>query len=218
MQLKRLQLIKEQVIHYDYVYDVGCDHGLLGLLLCQENTNIKVIAIDNKEKSLAKAEELVKKQKLDRMETCLNDGLENISIKPRSAVVIAGMGSKMILHILKQEKEKKAELFFLQSNGNLPHLRKQLHKLGMKIINETTLLEKGHWYVFLSVQYGKQRTCKKDDLYGPILRKNKEKHQDYFLYILKGMEDKLAKIPKKKWWERFSLKQEIKKLKKELVN
>ena len=37
----------------------------------------------------------------------LNDGLENISIKPRSAVVIAGMGSKTILHILKQEKEKK---------------------------------------------------------------------------------------------------------------
>ena len=62
---KRLKKISAYLLNSKKIIDIGCDHALLGIYLCLENENIKVIASDINDKPLLKAKENVNQYSLN---------------------------------------------------------------------------------------------------------------------------------------------------------
>ena len=90
----------------DRVVDIGCDHAYLGIYLEQNNLCKSVISSDINENALKNAVSNIKKVGLSKkLKTVLSDGLDSVDTKNIDTVVIAGMGTKTIKHILKN-KEK----------------------------------------------------------------------------------------------------------------
>ena len=190
---KRLLSLASMIEDCKNVYDVGCDHAYLDIYLTLERSNIYCYAIDIRPSVIKIAKENIKKYGLD-IPVLLNDGLDNLSLKRNSVVVIAGMGTRNILKII---KNKKLEEVIIQSNDDLVLLRSQLSKLGYKIIDEKVVYEEGYFYVFIKAVLGTSCYTKEELLLGPILSKNNsEIFQDYLQYLIKKYNKMLATIPK----------------------
>ena len=97
---KRLQTLSAFINDNEHVLDIGCDHGLLGIYLCLNRKNIKVISSDINEKPLQVAKDNVINYHLEKqIEVKLGDGLETIS-NDIDTIVISGMGATNIINIL----------------------------------------------------------------------------------------------------------------------
>ena len=103
---KRLKAITLYISSDDCVADVGCDHGLLSIYLVENKLVKKVIASDINQNALNSAIANIKKRNLN-IETILSDGIENIPLKEINTLIISGMGTSTILHILNDNKKLK---------------------------------------------------------------------------------------------------------------
>ncbi len=171
---KRLSTLASFVPKNKIVYDIGCDHALLDIYLTLYNGNT-CFACDIKESALNFAKKNISKYQLEeKIETIVSDGFENIDVKDNSVAVISGMGTNTILTILENEKVQKLDSIILQTNNEYPLLRKKISEMGYKIVDESTLFEKGIHYIFMKIEKGKSHYSKIDLEFGPILRKNDE--------------------------------------------
>ena len=70
----RLKEISTFINEDDKVIDIGCDHALLDIYLCELHNDIKIIASDIHEGALNQAKSNIEKHHLeDRIETRLGD-------------------------------------------------------------------------------------------------------------------------------------------------
>ena len=145
---KRLKVITNFVSKDDSLVDVGCDHGLLSIYLVENNLVNKVIASDINSNALASAIKNIEKFHLE-IPTVLSDGLNNID-DYYDTVIIAGMGTSTILHIL--DYKDKPNKLIISSHNEHYKLRRELNKLGYKIISESVIYENKHYYVIM--KYG----------------------------------------------------------------
>ena len=153
---KRLETLSAFIKDGEIVLDVGCDHGLLGIYLTLNRKNIKVISSYINEKPLEKAKENLLKYNLqEKIETRLGDGLDVMS-NDVTTIIISGMGAENIINILKSIKEyDNINKLVLSPNNDFGLLRKEICKLGFKIINEKIVLEKGKYYLISEFVKGK---------------------------------------------------------------
>ena len=100
----RLNAIAQFVDKKDSVVDVGCDHGYLSIYLKEVIKVKKIIASDINQNALNSAINNIKKSNLD-IETVLSDGIKDVNLKGINTLVISGMGTSTILHIL-SDKDK----------------------------------------------------------------------------------------------------------------
>ncbi len=208
MLSKRLKTISD-MIDTNSVIDVGCDHALLDIYLTKYR-NIKCLAIDCNENVIKKTLDNV--SGLD-IEVSLNDGLENILVKENQTVVIAGMGSKSIIDIV---KDKKISNLIVQSNNKLDFLRKKITKMGYFISDEKIVYEKNKFYVVIKFKNGHKKYSFYDYLLGPIILSNKvENKKEYFTYLTNKYENIYQSYPKKYIFKRIRLKMILRKLSKE---
>ena len=168
---RRLKTIVDMIPWGSHVIDVGCDHGLLSIYLALYN-GASCIATDINENALRNAKCNIRKYKAPNISIVLTDGLENICFNDNDYIVIAGMGTKTITHIL-AHKKLSCNLI-ISSNNQLYELRRFVTKLGYMIIDEKFVVEHQKKYVIIKFRKGKVRYNKRQLEYGPIVSRDKE--------------------------------------------
>ena len=144
---KRLKSLVQFVDKNDNIVDVGCDHGLRSIYLVENNLCKKVIASDVNQNALNSAINNIKSRNLN-IKTVLSDGIDNVDLNDINTLVISGMGTSTILHILKDDKKlKKVKKLILQSNNDHDILREKLNNKGYYLSDEMVIFDKGKWYV-----------------------------------------------------------------------
>ncbi len=198
---KRLKTIGDLVLSgkSSYIIDVGCDHALLDIYLLQNNSNLKIIASDIREKPLESAKKnIIKYSFLNKIELLLKDGIKNIN-KDIDTAVISGMGEETITYILNEGREELTHInrLVISSNNKYVDIRKNIIKLGFIINNELIVYEDGKYYIIMDFIKGKKKYTSKELYFGPILLNNKnELFYKYYNYLKDTKLEILKGIPK----------------------
>lgn len=187
---KRIETIIE-LCPSDTVYaDVGCDHGYVSTELVKQNKAKKVYACDISEKCLEKTKILAQKENIEnQMEFVCCDGLTSLQNLPVSACVIAGIGGREIISILKNSKH--IETLVLQPMRNVKELREFLVDHNHKILKDFVISEKSKFYHFILAFSGQDKLTNSEIMFG---RTNLEsKTEDFKAFIMSEI-DKTEKI------------------------
>ncbi len=186
---KRLEAIVKFVDKKDSAVDVGCDHGLLSIYLVENKLIKKIIASDVNQNALNSAIKNINKRNLD-IETVLSDGIKDVKLTGVNTLIISGMGTGTILHILEDDKSlKKIIKLLIQSNNDHELLRKSLNDKGYYLEDETYTFDKGKWYV--TCCFVKSDKTNNDRIIKYGLLNNK----DYNSYLIKTNKEIYKKIP-----------------------
>lgn len=186
------------------VIDVGCDHAYLDIYLTIHGKN-HCIASDVSPHVLEKTRSMISSYHLEnQIEVVLSDGLEEIDVCSDDVVVLAGMGTSTIIHIL---EKKRTDHMILSSHNDLDKLRLFIEQNGYFIDQEEVVFEKGIYYVVMSVKKGTVCYSFQERLFGPFLiHKKDDVTVSYFHYLLKKKEAIFSKVPVDR---RFHLSKEI---------
>lgn len=205
---KRLKAITSYVAKDDKVVDVGCDHGLLSIYLIENNLVSKVIASDVNENALKNAISNIEKRNL-HIKTVLSDGIEKINLKDINTLIISGMGTSTILHILHDNKKlKKINKLIIQANNDHYILRENLNEKGYYLKEESYTYDKNKWYVTsLFVKSDNKNTI-------DVLKYGFLNNEEYNDYLLKKNYEILKKIPFSSFKAKFNRFKEIRNIKK----
>lgn len=128
--------------------DVGTDHGFLPIYLVEKGISPKAILADVSAFSLEKGKKnaymtVEDMQTLEQLDFRVGDGLKVLDSGEVDAVVIAGMGGKLIRDIMAADFEHTCSFskFILQPRIGQGHLRKWLLEKGFFIVNEDLVIE-----------------------------------------------------------------------------
>ncbi len=186
---KRLKAIAEFVSAQDKLVDVGCDHGLLSIYLVENKKVFEVIASDINPNALQNAILNIKKHNLN-IKTVLSDGIQAIDLKEMNTLILSGMGTKTILHILEDtEKIKTIKKLLIQSNNDHALLREKLNQKGYYLEEETYTYDKNKWYVTCKFIKSDKKNTAREIQYGFL------NNLDYNNYLLAYNKKILEKIP-----------------------
>lgn len=173
----RLLEVANLIKDTNMVIDVGCDHALLSIFLIQNKIANKVINIDCNLEPLKNGEKNVKKNGLSKnIRFILNNGLKNLQIDENiDFITICGMGTKNIIDIINNSNVI-PKYYILQSNCNVPKLRKWLFDNYYKIIDERIVYENNFYYEILMIEHTNNFIIQNDiDIYiGPVLKNNND--------------------------------------------
>ena len=143
--------------------DVGTDHGFVPVRMVETGLAECAIASDINKGPLERAKAHVEEAGLlDMIQLRLGSGMTVYKPGECDVFIIAGMGGLLIADILQASRKvaESADKLILQPNTCIPDLRKYLWDNGFTILDEDTLAEKEHTYIFLTVKYtGEIRTC-----------------------------------------------------------
>lgn len=189
---KRLLAIASMIEDEKTVYDVGCDHAYLDIYLTLTRS-IKCYAIDIRPSVIKIAKQNIEKYGVN-IPVLLNNGIDNLIIEKNSTVVIAGMGTRTILKILKQ---KNVDEVIIQSNDDLPLLRSSLSAAGYQIVDERVVLENGYFYVLIKFKKGSFQYTDSQFLLGPILMLDRynQIYINYLKYLINKFNKMISNVP-----------------------
>lgn len=171
----RLRTCLEAVAPFKKIADIGTDHAYLPCVGMMENKIAYAIAADIGVGPLESAKATIKRYGLsDKIETRLGGGFSILKPSEVEAVVVAGMGGKLIVSILEENIEltRSFERLVLQPNIDANLVRGWLASHQFHIINEEILLDEGKFYEVIVAQPTTQAIDYNElDLeFGPILR------------------------------------------------
>lgn len=190
--------------------DVGTDHGYIPIYLLQQKKIPSAIAMDINEGPLERAKEHIALYGLQAyIQTRLSDGVAALKPGEVEAVLIAGMGGGLVMHILKDGEKvcQSAKELILQPQSEIEHVREFLREKGYTILAEDMVYEDGKFYPMMKVQYqGENENAQKasevlklSDLYGGLLLQNRHPVLKTFLekerLIYTGIKENLEKQP-----------------------
>ena len=188
MNSERIKTLASFVAENDVVLDVGCDHGYLSIYLKLNNCCREIYASDVSLNALNAAIKNFKKYNLN-IESYVSDGFENIPVEINTAV-IAGMGTSTILKIISHKKTPNK--LILASNNDLYKLRKNLNKMGYKIVDEKAVLENNHYYIIMLCKKMKQKLSNSELKFGI------SNDENYYQYLLDKNKELIKRVPLKK--------------------
>ena len=190
--------------------DVGTDHGYIPIYLLQQKKIPAAIAMDINEGPLERAKKHIALYGLQAyIQTRLSDGVAALKPGEVEAVLIAGMGGGLVMHILKDGEKvcQSAKELILQPQSEIEHVREFLREKEYTILAEDMVYEDGKFYPMMKVQYqGENENAQKasevlklSDLYGGLLLQNRHPVLKTFLekekLIYTGIKENLAKQP-----------------------
>ena len=205
---KRLETIASLIPKNSHVIDVGCDHALLDIYLSMDK-DCTCLALDISASALKGARNNIHKYKLEKKITIVTtDGLKDIEVNKNDYIVISGMGTSTIKHIL--GTNKLSNNLIISTHNEYDSLRVFVIKLGYKITDELFLFDKDKPYIIIKFEKGDKNYTLDDIMYGPILRYN----QEYITYLKNNLKKIKRKIIFYKFKLRFIINKKIKKLNK----
>lgn len=217
----RLKKLSTFVNEEDKLIDIGCDHALLDIYLCDEYKNLKVIASDIHEGALKGTEKNIEKFKMnDRIDLRLGDGLSIVNADEIDTILIAGMGFNTIKRILSNDsKMTNIKKIIIQSNTDVVKLRKFVIKLGFKITRELLVKDNDIIYTIIEFKPGFEKYTYEEIYFGPRILDNKDDiFYEYYSKKLLKYENLLLQIPKYEVKSKLHHKHLIKIIRKELIN
>ena len=201
---KRLKTICELVDPGSEVIDVGCDHGLAGIYLTLEK-HCQVVCTDINAQALENAKNNIRKHHLEmEIKTVVTDGLEEIDTS-RKTILICGMGTNTVMHIINHVVERDMRDIIVQSNNDWDVLREYMMEQGFYIADERYIVERDKHYVIIKFKVGNIPYYPEDILLGPVL---KTTSRDCLQYLYDQRVKLLKEIPLKYFGMRKKIKQE----------
>lgn len=152
----RLKICAEMVSGIGIVCDVGTDHAYLPAELIASGKCSRAIASDVREGPLDAAKKTIERYGVTgKVELILSDGLEKVSMKGVSDVVIAGMGGETIIGILSDCEAVFDEniSLILQPMTKADELRGWLGSYGFRIIEERAADDGNRVYIIIHAVY-----------------------------------------------------------------
>ncbi len=203
MKSLRLKTIASFINLEDKVVDIGCDHAYLAIYLVENELCQKVIASDINQNALDNAKQnIIKANYQNQIKTYLSDGLTNILETDIDTLVIAGMGTSTILHIVKTAKNYPIKKLIIQSNNDLSNLRKQLRKQKYYLQKERVVYEHGHYYV-INVFTKKHTPYSISEI---LFGKYDSLHKEYYVSLYNELEKINQKLSfKKNIWAKLKI-------------
>ena len=196
----RLKTIAEKV-SYRTVADIGTDHGYIPIYLAEKGLIDRAAACDINKGPLLRAESNIKKYGFeDIVEVRLGDGLKPVEEDEFESLVIAGMGGMLIIDILKNSLEYVVGVkqLVLQPQLDLIAVRRFVHSIGFKIVDEEYIFDDNKYYTVLSCIQGRDSVydCA-DYIFGKVAIEKKDSMlKNYILFeigknikILKNIKD-----------------------------
>ena len=199
----RLLAVASFVTDGNVLADVGTDHGYIPIYLMQEKRIPRAIAMDINAGPLERAKEHIAMYGLgDYIETRLSDGVAALAPGEVDAILVAGMGGGLVMHILEEGKEvcQTAKELILQPQSELERVRNYLWLNGYVILEENIVLEDEKFYPMMRVQYQNVNNaeCAENVLfcrYGklllekkhPVLKEYLEREQKLYTGILENL-------------------------------
>ncbi|MCL1830882.1 MAG: class I SAM-dependent methyltransferase, partial [Oscillospiraceae bacterium] len=138
------------------VADVGCDHGKLSAWLLLSGRCRFAYAIDISKPSLQKAADLFVSLKLNEVTKTIHDnGLNGVSADEVDDIVIAGLGGDSIMAIIDSTEWLKdnSKHLVLVAASRQALVRRHIYRTGFQITKEQPVLDAGHYYSVMSVEY-----------------------------------------------------------------
>lgn len=164
--MNRLETIASFVPVGSIVADVGTDHGLLPVMLIEQQRSPKVYAIDNKPGPLRSAYAMTKS--MPQITLVLADGIQGLA-EDVDTIVIAGLGGRTIVDILAVIPSRITTII-ISAHVAMPLVRKSLHALGYAIDAESLIEEAGEFYEMARFIQGQVSYTDADYYLGPLLR------------------------------------------------
>ena len=202
---KRLEAISDFIEETDRLIDIGCDHAILDIYLCEKYENINIIASDIHEGALDQAISNIDKHDLvERIETRLGDGLTIVNPSEFDTIVISGMGFHNIKKILSNKpKMINFPKIIIQCNTDVVKLRKFVIKLGYKITREQLVMDNDIIYTVIEFKQGKEKYNYDQIYFGPRILENKDElFYEYYSKKLLKYENLLLQLP---WYEVYNM-------------
>lgn len=212
---KRLEAIASFIPSSGGVIDVGCNHALLCIYIAKNFNNRKIIGIDNRNASLNEARKEILKQNLNQKITLLvNDGLNDILISKDDTIIISGLGTRTIKHILSIKNLEKINHLIIQSNNYLYELRKYLYNHSFYICSEKCIWEGNKFYVIIDFYHSNKKVIYSDfELkYGPYALND----VSFVNYQIKLLDKQILKFGNFDYNKKIILLNDLEKLKKQL--
>lgn len=154
---KRLETVASFVKKGSHIVDIGTDHGYIPIWLVEQGVVDYAIAMDIGKGPLERAREHIALYQLDtKIETRLSDGLKELKEGEVDTAIIAGMGGKLILQILKEGSHmwNTISMFIVSPQSDLDVFRQEICQMGLVIEDETMVVEEGKFYTIMVLKKG----------------------------------------------------------------
>ncbi len=205
---KRLQGVVNLMPPAHTICDVGCDHGYVAITFIKKGIAKRVIAMDVNAGPLEQAKRNARLFGVtEQLEFRLSDGLQKVTPGEAEAFLCAGMGGRLMVHIMTEGKEVMAQMkgAVLQPQSELALVRKYIYEIGWHIVSEDMVFEadgeesgEGKYYPMMYIEPGESKMP--DDIsltYGPLLVQERHPVLMQFLdYSLKLKEELLERLNK----------------------
>ncbi len=202
---KRLQSVINLMPPMETICDVGCDHGYVAITFLQKGIAGRVIAMDVNKGPLEQAKRnAVLYGVADQLDFRLSDGLNKVIPGEADAFLCAGMGGRLMVHIMTEGSAVMAQMkgAVLQPQSELGLVRRHIYESGWHIVKEDMVFEeepetpaKGIYYPMMYIEPGQAPMPEETLLtYGPFLLA--ERHPVLMQYLRYAMELKEALVVK----------------------
>ncbi len=169
----RLAAIANFVPKGSHVIDVGTDHAYIPIFLVQTGRALSCLATDINEGPLEKAQKNLKMHHIQNVELVRTNGVEGIEPNKGNVLMISGMGGYLIIDILKRGDELVHHMkrLILQPQQDIGEVRKYLHQIGFKIVDEAFVKDDEKYYTVIVAEPGSEKPYEKayEYLYGKCL-------------------------------------------------
>ena len=180
---KRIARISSYIEDDEKVIDVGCDSCLLSIMLAKRG--IYSVASDLRENIIENAKEKIDDNLKKYITFRVGDGITLKESENNYTLVLAGMGTYLMVNILKNTTKTFKKIITI-SNNNHDILRKEFLHLGYIVETEEIIKEKNKFYNLIIFTRGNKKYSEKDLIIGlnhqniPLLNeKNKELIKKY---------------------------------------
>lgn len=203
---KRLQGVVNLMPPAHTICDVGCDHGYVAITFIKKGIAQKVIAMDVNKGPLEQAKRNASLFGVtEALDFRLSDGLCKVSPGEADAFLCAGMGGRLMIHIMTEGREvmNRMKGAVLQPQSELSLVRRYIYEIGWHIVKEDMVFEEdgeesgqGKYYPMMYIEPGKEEMP--DDIsltYGPLLLQDRHpvlmQYLQYSLGIKKELMERL---------------------------
>lgn len=159
----RINTISSYILDNEKVLDVGCDQAQLSKLLAKRG--IYSIASDIKENIIENAEKSTKETLKKYITFRVGSGITLKENETDYVLVLAGMGTHLILEILKNSTHTFNKIITV-SNNNHDILREKMKSLGYISFKEEIIKEKEKYYNLIVFKKGNYNYSKEEQLIG----------------------------------------------------
>ena len=193
---KRIFAISSEV-GYKTLADIGTDHAYIPIQCFLSKDMRRAIACDINKSPLSRAKSNIEQYNLsDKIETRLCNGLQGLRKNEVDSVTIGGMGGILIIEILENGLEivNSLKQLIIQPQQNVDKVRKYIHSINLKIVNEKMIIEDNKFYNIITcenTEYPQSNYTEIDYLFGKLLIDEKN---DILKQFVKLKLEKMLKI------------------------